>query len=255
MSKLGDRIRKTMRQEAAPIGFRAVRPQKNPQLLVAVQLDGDDAGKVLPAIEKGAGAIILKGAKAEDLKKLAGSAGETPLGAWPRQVDAQAGKALIEAEVDFLVFDAEVTPACALLEEKLGYVLTLRSGLEENYLRVLESVVLDAILLEDYAGPLTLQKQVELRLVAVLTRKPLMLPVKLPIDSADIECLRDAGVSILLLDGSDDKALEELPALLKTIEDLPGPRKRREAALEALLPRAVEMMAEEGEEEEEDEDE
>ncbi len=43
-------------------------------------------------------------------------------------------------------------------DDKLGYVLALRSGHDENYLRVLESVALDAVLLEDYVGPLTLAK-------------------------------------------------------------------------------------------------
>jgi hypothetical protein len=250
MSKLGDRIRRTIRVEAAPIGFRAVRPQKNPQLLVAVQFDSDDTDKVPQAVEKGAGAVLLKNARGEDdVKAASQAAGEVPLGAWPKQVDAEAVAALVEAGADFLVFDAESTPACALLGEKLGYVLTLRGGQDENYLRVLESVVLDAVLIEDYAGPLTLQKQVELRLVAGLTRKPLMLPVKLPIEGDDLECLRDAGVSVLMIDGSDSKTVDELPSLLQAIEALPGPRRRRETSLEVLLPRAAELAGAEEEEE------
>jgi hypothetical protein len=254
MSKLGDRIRKTMRIEAAPIGFRAVRPQKNPQLLVAVQLDSGDGDSVRQAVEKGVGAIVLKGAKAGDVKEASQAAGEVPLGAWPQNLDAGGSAAFVEAGVDFVVFDAERTPASALLEDKLGYVLALRSGQDENYLRVLESVVLDAVLLDDYAGPLTLQKQVGLRLVAGLTRKPLMLPVKLPIEKGDLECLRDAGVSVLAVDGSDAKALDELPSLLEAIETLPGPRRRRETSLEVLLPRAAEMAGMEEEEEEAEEE-
>jgi hypothetical protein len=251
MSKLGDRIRKAMRQEPAPIGFRAVRPEKNPQLLVAVQLDSEDKNKVADAAEKGAAAILLKGAQADDVAAAAQSAGEVPVGAWPKVVDPKANAALIEAGADFLVFDADSTPASALLDDKLGYVLALRSGQDENFLRVLESVALDAILLEDYVGPLTLRNQIELRLLAGLTRKTLMLPVKPSIESADLECLRDAGVSVLVI---DDKALEELPALLKTVQDLPQPRRRRQTTLDVLLPRAAEMAAAEEEEEEEEED-
>ena len=51
MSKLGDRIRKTMRTEAAPIGFRAVRPAKTPQLLTALLLE--DADGVAQAVAAG----------------------------------------------------------------------------------------------------------------------------------------------------------------------------------------------------------
>jgi hypothetical protein len=254
MSKLGDRIRKAMRQEAVPIGFRAVRPQKNPQMLVVVQIDEDNLAKASQAVEKGANALIVKDGKPGSLKTVLALPGETPVGVWPKKADVDARKALVEAGADFLVFDAESTPATTLLEEKLGFVLTLRSGADENYLRVLESAVLDAVLLEDYVGPLTVQRQLELRLVAVLSRKPLMAPVTLPIDGPDLECLRDAGIILLLADAADSKTLDELPNVLKAIEELPGPRHRRETALEAILPRAVEMAGEEGEEEEGEEE-
>jgi len=250
MSKLGDRIRKTMRTEAAPIGFRAVRPAKTPQLLAALLLD--DADKLAQAVAAGAGVVILKDAKTEDLEATVQVAGETPLGVWPQGIDAADTKALIAASVDFIVFEAESTPATALLEEKLGYVLALKDGADDDtYLRVLESVALDAILLPDWKGPLTLKKQLELRRIAALARKPLLLPVELSVESGDLECLRDAGVSVLLLDGD----MDALPALIKTIEELPGPRRHRETTLEVLLPRAAEMAAEEEGEEEEEEDE
>jgi hypothetical protein len=243
-----------MRTEAAPIGFRAVRPAKTPQLLAALLLD--DADKLAQAVAAGAGVVILKDAKTEDLEATVQVAGETPLGVWPQGIDAADTKALIAASVDFIVFEAESTPATALLEEKLGYVLALKDGEDDDtYLRVLESVALDAVLLPDWKGPLTLKKQVELRRIAALARKPLMLPVETSVESGDLECLRDAGVSILLLDGSEAKMLDALPALIETIEALPGPRRHRETTLEVLLPRAVEMAAEEeGEEEEEEEE-
>ena len=254
MSKLGDRIRKTMQTEAAPIGFRAVRPAKSPSMLTVLLLDGADAAKVARALELGAGAVVLKGAPAGGIEAAVAAAGEAPCGVWPKQADAEEVKSLLAAEADFLVFDAESTPATALLEEKLGYVLALKDEQDDTYLRVLESVALDALFLEDWKGPLTLKKQVELRRVAGLSRKPLMLPVDLPIESGELECLRDAGVSVLFLDGGDKKVLEEMPSLVKAIAELPGPRRRRETMLEVILPRAAEMAAEEEEEEEEDDD-
>jgi len=247
MSKLGDRIRKTTRVEPAPIGFRAVRPEKNPALLVTALLD--DKAKVAEAIEKGAGAIVLKDAKAGDLKAALEASGEVPCGVWPKEIDAKAVADFVEEHADFLVFDAESTPANALLEEKPGYVLVLKEGQDDTYLRVLESVALDAILPEGWSGPLTLRRQVELRRIAGLTRKPLMLPIDLPVESGDLECLRDAGISVLLVDG---RALAEMPSLVQAIQALPGPRRRRETTLEVLLPRAAEMADEDEEEDDED---
>lgn len=251
MSKLGDRIRKTMRSEPAAIGFRAVRPAKNPSLLVTVLLDESDRGKVAEAAEKGAGAIVLRGAKPDAVKAAVETAGEVPLGVWPSEVDVKDAAAFIEAGADFLAFDAASTPAAALLEDKLGYVLVLKDAEDDTYLRVLESLALDAILLDGWSGPLTLKKQLELRRIAALTRKPLMLPVALPVESDELECLRDAGVSVIAFDASRG-SLADMASLISTIEALPGPRRHRETALEVLLPRAAEMAAEEEEEEEEE---
>jgi len=97
------------------------------------------------------------------------------------------------------------------LEKMSALVLALKDGADDDtYLRVLESVALDAILLPDWKGPLTLKKQLELRRIAALARKPLLLPVELSVESGDLECLRDAGVSVLLLDGD----MDALPALI-----------------------------------------
>ena len=151
MSKLGDKIRKTMRVEAVPIGFRAVRPAKTPQLLVAALLDDGDPKKVAEATEKGAGVIILRGA-AGKLEAAVEAAGEAACGVWPEMVTPSAA--------DFVVFAAESTKAAALLDDKTGYVLALKDGADDTFLRVLESLTLDAILVDSGDSPLTVEKQV-----------------------------------------------------------------------------------------------
>ena len=78
-----------------------------------------------------------------------------------------------------------------------------------------------------------------------------MLQIEPSISQGDLESLRDAGVSVLVV---DEKGLEELPQLLTTIQDLPESRRRRESTIEALLPRAAMAAAEEEEDEEDDED-
>jgi len=245
MSKLGDKIRKTMRVEAVPIGFRAVRPAKTPQLLVAALLDDGDPKKVAEATEKGAGVIILRGA-AGKLEAAVEAAGEAACGIWPEVVTPSAA-------ADFVVFAAESTRAAALLDDKTGYVLALKDGADDTFLRVLESLTLDAILVDSGDSPLTVEKQVRLRRIAALTRKPLMLPVSVSVESGELECLRDAGVSVLLLDAGDKETLANIPSLLKTVDDLPEPRRRREMTLEALLPRAAEMAAVEDDDDDDDE--
>ena len=50
-----------------------------------------------------------------------------------------------EGGFDFVIFDPNTAAATALLDEKIGYVLTLPSDLSDNEMRTLESFQLDAI--------------------------------------------------------------------------------------------------------------
>jgi hypothetical protein len=80
-----------------------------------------------------------------------------------------------------------------------------------------------------------------------------MMPVAPTAAGGELECLRDSGVSLLLVDGDDTGALESLPSLRRAVEALPAPRRRREERMGAVLPRPADFAAaEEGEEEEEE---
>ena len=154
-----------------------------------------------------------------------------------------------------MVFAADNTPAPALLEEKAGYVLMLEGELSDTYLRSTELLPLEAVFLPQGKGPLTVRALMELRRIAVLTRKPIMMPVAPTAAGGELECLRDSGVSLLLVDGDDTAALEALPSLRRAVEALPAPRRRREERMGAVLPRLADLAAaEEGEEEEDGDD-
>ena len=241
MSKLGERIRKTMRTEAAPIGFRAVRRAKNPSLAA-----GGAAGRrrcragrrgrragggcaSLPAGQEGRG---RSGGRVE-------GGGRIALAASGRRKSTVRRSQRAGGEgCDFLVFEAESTPATALLEEKRG-VCAGSGGRARRHVSADPGVRrLDAVFLHDWKGPLTLQRQLELSRIAGLTRKPLMLPVSPAAESAELECLRDAGVALLVLDGSEKGAMAALPSLRERVEALPAARRRREHA-DVILPSAA----------------
>jgi hypothetical protein len=254
MSKLSDKIRKALRLETAPLGFRAAARERTPSLLIVVRLDDADPREVAVAVEKGADSVLLCLAKPaeKEVKKAVEAAGETPCGVWPEGLDGEAVSRLMAAGVDYLVFGAENTPAPVLLEEKAGYVLVLEEELSDTYLRTVDLLPLDAVFLPQGRGALSVRSQMELRRIAWLTRKPVMLPVSLPAGSAELECLRDSGVTLLLVDGGQKGTLEGLPALRQAIEGLPAPRRRREERMGAVLPRPADVLVVEEEEEEEE---
>ena len=259
MSKLADKLRRALRLEAAPIGFRAAARERNPSLLIVVRLGSPDAKKAAAAVEKEADSILLSLSRPgeTDIGPVVEAAGELPCGVWSEGLDGEAVARLTAAGVDYLVIAADSTPAPAILEEKAGYVLLLEGELSDSYLRSAELLPLEAVFLPQGKGPLTVRALMDLRRIAVLTRKPIMMPVAPTAAGPELECLRDSGVSLLLVDGDDAGAMEALPSLRRAVEALPAPRRRREERMGAVLPRvtdlaSVEEEEEEGEEEDDD---
>jgi hypothetical protein len=256
MSKYGDKVRRTQKPQVAPIGFRAVRLARNLPLLLTVLLKDTDASVAAKAAEKGADALLVRTNKVDvdALKALVEAAGEMPCGVLPDKLEREMVDDLKTAGIDFVVFDVEGTPACALLDHKLGYVLQLSAPKDDTTLRVIESLPLDALFLPEWKGPLTVEGQLELRRTVGLARKLLVLPVPLSIEAGELECLRDSGVASLLLGGGEKDVWDVLPSIRKMIEELPSPR-RKEPTLEAILPRARAAAEEEEDDEEEDDEE
>lgn len=256
MSKLADKLRKALRLEAAPIGFRAAARERNPSLLLVVRLGNPDAKKAAAAVEKGADSILISAARPEeaDVGAVVQSAGDVPCGVLSEGLDGEAVARLTAGGVDYFVLAADSTPAPALLEEKAGYVLMLEGELSDTYLRSAELLPLEAVFLPQGKRPLTVRALMELRRIAVLTRKPIMVPVAPTAGGAELECLRDSGVSLLLVDFEEPGAMEALPSLRQAVEALPAPRRRREEKMGAVLPRPADFAAAEEEEEEEEEE-
>ncbi len=258
MSKLGDKIRKARRLELGAIGFRAVAARPDaPSMLLMVH---GPASSIRPPDDLaglGVDAVLLSlsnpQADMSQLAKWAKKASGVPCGA---QVMAASGKivaALREAGADFLVFDAESTSAEALLETEIGYVLALSGEPTDSLLRTLDTIRLDGLWVDDWRGPLTVHRQMELRRVHLLSRTPLFAPVRPDIGPAELECLRDAGVVAVAVNGMEAGAWQQLGDLRQAIDGLPARARRREERPDVVLPLGREL-APQAEEEEEDEE-
>jgi hypothetical protein len=254
MSKLAERIRRTMQGNAKPIGFAAASRASNPSMLLAVSFSTPDAKRASDAATKGADTCLFGPAdgRPSDVEAAVKEVGDAPCGVWYRHLDAQVAEQLTEAGADYIVFDADAASAAALLGSDVGYVLAYETDLTDIYVRTLQSFPLDAVFLRDWRSPLTVRGQMDLVRLASLSGKPIMLTISPDIDARELESLRDAGVAIVALDGDDKRSLEALPALRKAIDSLPPRRRRREERPEAIVPRAEPSPSAE-EEEEEDE--
>lgn len=233
MSKLGDAIRRSQRVEATPLGFGAARPAPKPSMLVGFIGKATDA-----AAARDAGAeVILVDARGQDVPaadaaKLREAAADLPLGVWSKSADAAKAKALREAGVDFLVFEAESTSATALLEEDMGYVLVLPEAPEELFLRSLEPLPLEAVIVSSVPMPLTVADQIELGRNGAFARKPMLCQVKADIAKEEAQCLRTTGVVALLAGAPAD-----VGRLKETVASLPPRKQRRDDRPVVSLPR------------------
>src|SRR5262249_9529636 len=120
MSKLSDRIKRVSKVTPAPMGFGAAtaQAQKQPGMLIVVSLAANETGKAADAAKAGADAIILAGDPGK------AKANGTILGLAPDKADQKGASAAREAGVDFLVLDPAKALAEAMLDQKIGYVLT-----------------------------------------------------------------------------------------------------------------------------------
>src|SRR5688572_10009128 len=155
MSKLADAIKRNQRTESTPMGFGAARPATKPSMLVGFL---GAAGDVVKARDAGADLLIVDARPSGGLSKLLGASNELPADAFKvdtTQVQSPAGafadpdaggaKALKDKGFDFIVFEPENTPAGALLDEDMGYVLALPASAEDPALRAFASLQLDAV--------------------------------------------------------------------------------------------------------------
>lgn len=238
MSKLADKIRKAARLDAQPLGFVTARAAKEATMLLGgIAADARAAAELA---NHGADFVILTKAAASDGK----SAG-APIAGALIEGDAEA-KAFKDGGFDFVVFDPDKTSSTAVLEEEIGYVMIVPKDASDTDLRSIEAFQLDAIHVGEIKGTLTVRRQIELRRLFGLTRKPLLATVPAEISVPMLQALRDTNVIAVAVEGAAN-----IERLRKTIDALP-PRARRkdEERPTPLVPRA---LAGDGDEEDEHE--
>jgi hypothetical protein len=210
------------------MGFGAVKSESRPTMLVGYFGPEADVAK---AKDAGADFILVDARNGSvDVGKARSAAGDLPLGAWVAAQDSAAAKALREDGLDFLVV-AEDSPAASLLDDDLGYVLALPSQPEEIFLRSLEPLSLEALLLHNIPSPLTVAGELELSRTSSLARRPMICETAATASEDDLRCLRAAGVVGVMTD------VAGLGQLKGAVKALPQRKARREERAVVSLPR------------------
>lgn len=226
MSKLSDRIKRATRIQSQSLGFGSIRATSEATMLLAAT--ANDAQAAGDLARRGADVIIMEGAAGS-----APAAGASDGAVFGARIEAQSdgeAKTFKDAGYDFVLFDPDRAAATALLEENIGYVLSAPGDMTDAELRTLEAFQLDAIDVGPIDGSMTVRRQIDLRRIFGMTRKPLMASVQASISPTSLQALRDTNVVIAI--AADAGAVEHLR---KTIDALP-PRARRKDGEDRPVP-------------------
>jgi hypothetical protein len=219
LSKLADKIKQAARSEPQAIGFGSAKAAVVSTMVLAGATP--DAHGAAELAQRGADVVISGSANSPVASTPGGGVNGAIAGARIAGTVLNEATQYRESGFDFVVFDPNAAAATALLDEKIGYVLTLPSDFSDNDVRTLESFQLDAIDVGAIASPLTVRKQIDLRRIFAMTRKPLMASIDGAISAPELQALRDANVLVVVVEGAAD-----VERLRKTIDGLP-PRSRR----------------------------
>lgn len=224
MSKLSEAMTRTLRREARSIGFAANNAQRTASMLVIARVAAAQAGA-----PRGADAVITPDTSALSDGAAALWGTEAPVR------DREGARALRQAGADFIVFSDDTTDAAVLLEEDLGFVMRVALDATDTYLRTVEGLSLDALLVPGLEGSLTVRRTLDLRRIAGFARKALILAVHPEISPVDLEALRDCGVIGVVAEDA-----EAVAALRGKVDALPPRRRPKDArGSTVLLPAAV----------------
>jgi hypothetical protein len=249
MSKLADRIKKASTIEPAPLGFAAAAARKrSPTMLCLVSLSKGDAGKAEEAAKKGADGIIVEGLDAAKAKDVVKKSADSFVGAAVTDASRSDVGALRDAGADFAVFGLE-SMADAMLEERVGLVLSLDAETDDTTLRLLGDMGLDALIVPGPGDKLSVTELLGFRRLAALARTPLLTEVKGDAGADLLQALREAGVVGVIVDAS---GIGKLEGLRERIASLPERGKKKEDKVEAMVP--VGAAAAGGDHEHEDDD-
>jgi hypothetical protein len=241
MSKFIDSLKKMSEGTSQPMGFGRARTETaKPRMRLVALLEGAAAaGAAAVAALADVDAAIVPVKDLESAKSLiAGLSGKTsaPVGiSVPDSVGAESmedGGPAVGA--DFVVFGPG-SPVSGLAETKLGKIFEVDLDISDSFLRALNSLAVDAVMIRQAGTGLTWRDLMAIQRVAASTGKPVILAVQSGIGKAELQALWNAGIDAVVVTSSGAGA-DEVKRVMEIIKDLKFPSPPSEHSV-ALVPR------------------
>jgi len=232
VSELVKKLKNAARIEAPPLGFAGVnRKQEKPRPVLVARASGDE--KQALSLVEGADAVFIDTHQEEVadrfIKQLAKDKVVMPYGCW---LGNNSG-----CQNDFyaLNLDADM---CQLKKTKAGKALVVEPEIEDKFLRQLDDLPVDAVVIEGREGHacrLTIKNYMLCRRLAIAINKPLLIRVDLKIDARDMEEMWDYGIDGFVVD-VDPAVPSAVKDLRKVIDNLDLDSHRKKISLSPIIP-------------------
>jgi len=221
MSKLKDALKKARQSEGGrALGFTPAAGKNHRGILVGIYT-GPDFAAAKTGLGAGANFAVIhtdNGATAATAIAAA-EAGDAFLGAHVGTLAEGDGEKLAEAGCAFVVVDPDKALAAEAAHEGFGIVIPVDLAAEHRDLQTLSRLDLEAVVVPEEIGDISLTRQASLRRAATLTGQRLFVKVAVTVTESELEILRDSGVGALLIpDSAPADAIEELIARIESLK-------------------------------------
>jgi hypothetical protein len=243
MSKLIDKLNGISKTISQPIGFTTSRsPSEKPRMLLiaGLTLTPKETIKSLTDYSNNADALLihitkssLAAGKAQEVTK---SLPEIPWGLWlenfGRTEIVKAGK----AGSDFMVIPVSSNVAAMPQDDKSGRIVQVEPSFNENTLKAVSELKIDAVLLTDRNPVLTWHYLMLIQRFASLLTKPLLVTISTDITADELQILWESGAAGVLFEVNSSQQVTGLRKVRQSLNSLTMPIARKKGSGGALLP-------------------
>ncbi len=232
MSRLIEKLRYAARLETEPFGFASIgKAHTRAGPVVVARITGEE--KKLASLAAGADGLFIDIQKEEVAdriaKKLVRDKSSLAYGSWLN---------VSVPSIDFRVFNLDADMS-AVKNNSEGKVLMVEPGLEDRFIRLLDSLPIDAVILADPEGQpcqMTLRNYMLCQRLALSLSKPLLIHSAFNFGPGEMELMWEYGIDGFMVDIDPAN-----PALIKefrsTVDGLELNPNRRKTRLSAFIPK------------------
>ena len=246
MSRLLTALEKLSRESRSTIGFSSSsKVTKTPSLAFVGLLEKNYVQGATRLARINPDGVLLAGQYTRDhLDTIAKTLKDIPFGLILEEISPLEGNHTIK-EYDFYVVQLDTIAIRSMDDDNSAYILNIPLDTEDRVLRTIETLPVDAVFVslgsEDTA--MTLSHLSCIGSIRTMVDKYLMVRVPATISSKEVECLRDIGVDVLVLDAgrSSIRTLDNFKEILCNIPR--QSKSRKEKKIVASLQQGLHTLA------------